>query len=141
MTPMRIQLRRRKGWRMPANTAKVDRTTKWGNPFVAGKHGTQAECVYWHRVMLCGYICLTSGPGVEPQQAYNRYARRYIKGLKGKNLACWCRLCHAHAAGKPFGVECEDCAPCHADTLLEAANLKRNKSARCADTAANRFTT
>jgi len=31
--PIRVQLSRKKGWRMPANTVKVDRTTKWGNPF------------------------------------------------------------------------------------------------------------
>jgi hypothetical protein len=35
--PERIQLKRAKGWRMPENTVKVDRTTKWGNPFVPGK--------------------------------------------------------------------------------------------------------
>lgn len=31
--PKRIQLKRTKGWKMPPNTVKVDRTTKWGNPF------------------------------------------------------------------------------------------------------------
>jgi len=41
MAPMaeRIQLSRAKGWRMPPNTVKVDRTTKWGNPFRAGNVG------------------------------------------------------------------------------------------------------
>jgi hypothetical protein len=32
-TPKRIQFRRSKGWRMRANTVKVDRTTIFGNPF------------------------------------------------------------------------------------------------------------
>lgn len=31
--PKRIQLSRRKGWKMPPNTIKVDRSTRWGNPF------------------------------------------------------------------------------------------------------------
>src|SRR5215208_999153 len=31
--PARIQLKRTKGWRMPPNTVKVDRTTRFGNPF------------------------------------------------------------------------------------------------------------
>jgi len=31
----RIQLSRAKGWRMPSNTAKVDRTTKCGNPYTS----------------------------------------------------------------------------------------------------------
>jgi hypothetical protein len=36
--PKRIQLRRTKGWRMPANTVKVDRSTKYGNPFRTDMH-------------------------------------------------------------------------------------------------------
>jgi hypothetical protein len=35
----------------------------------------------------------------------------------GRDLACWCRLCPAHADGKPFSAECPDCTPCHADVL------------------------
>jgi uncharacterized protein DUF4326 len=35
--PQRVQLRRTKGWRMPANTVRVDRTTRWGNPVVVGR--------------------------------------------------------------------------------------------------------
>ena len=35
--PIRVQLRRTKGWKMPENTVKADRTTKWGNPFIPGK--------------------------------------------------------------------------------------------------------
>jgi hypothetical protein len=37
--PQRIQLKRTKGWRMPANTVKVDRTTIFGNPFPVERHG------------------------------------------------------------------------------------------------------
>src|SRR3972149_5376756 len=37
--PKRIQLRRTKGWRMPDNTVKVDRSTRWGNPWPIGKEG------------------------------------------------------------------------------------------------------
>lgn len=31
--PFRVQLSRRRGWRLPANTAVVSRPTKYGNPF------------------------------------------------------------------------------------------------------------
>jgi hypothetical protein len=31
--PKRIQLSRNKGWRMPPGAVKVDRSTKWGNPW------------------------------------------------------------------------------------------------------------
>jgi hypothetical protein len=43
--------------------------------------------------------------------------------LRGKNLACWCRLCAKHAAtGKPLDQPCADCAPCHIDVLGPLAN-------------------
>lgn len=47
---------------------------------------------------------------------------KFLVPLKGKNLACWCKLCPAHFGGKPVGVECPNCQPCHCDTLLRAAN-------------------
>lgn len=38
MKPKRIQLQRTKGWRMPAGAVKVDRSTRWGNPYKVGGH-------------------------------------------------------------------------------------------------------
>lgn len=49
-----------------------------------------------------------------------------VKGLRGQNLACWCALCDAHQAGKPLGVECAACMPCHVDVLLPIANAPLN---------------
>jgi hypothetical protein len=81
--PVRIQLKRLSGWRLPANTVKVDRSTGYGNPY---------------RI----------GPGLDREKAVAAFAahleRRlesepeFLEPLKGKNLACWCRpddLCHA----------------------------------------------
>ena len=109
--PERIQLRRAKGWRMPPNTVKVDRTTKWGNPCVVGKHGTRAECVEWHRLALHGAVVLgmKNADGTwlsDSLTAYAKMAKRELRHLRGKNLACWC---------KPGD-------PCHADVLLSLAN-------------------
>ncbi len=39
--PKRIQRRRTKGWRLPENTVIVDRTSRFGNPFV-GFHAVEA---------------------------------------------------------------------------------------------------
>jgi len=39
MMPSRIQLSRRRGWRLPATAVKVDRSTRWGNPFRIGDEG------------------------------------------------------------------------------------------------------
>lgn len=104
--PRRIQLSRAKGWRMPENTVKVDRSTRWGNPFVVGRDGTTDDCVRLYTLLLGGLICLTCEASVEEQRAAERYARANIRQLRGKHLACWCR------AGKK----------CHADVLLELAN-------------------
>jgi len=76
--PLRIQLSRSKGWRMPANTVKVDRGTRWGNPFRPGVDGTVEECLELYRKQVAD----------DPELAM----------LRGKNLACWCKagaLCHA----------------------------------------------
>lgn len=105
--PIRIQLSRKKGWRMPPNTVKVDRSTKWGNPFITGTDGTRAECVYLFRLMLGGGLVLSRCPALpDAQRAYHKMARRDRHHLRGKNLACWCPLDQ----------------PCHADVLLEIAN-------------------
>jgi len=103
--PERIQLRRTKGWRMPPNTVKVDRRSKWGNPFTiqgareAGYKGTDAElarmCVGEFRERQYELQALV------PSRFANEMAE-----LRGKNLACWCALDQ----------------PCHADVLLELAN-------------------
>jgi len=104
--PIRVQLKRRKGWKMPPNTVKVDRTTKWGNPFIVGEQGKRVECVYLFRLLCIGAINISCGlkPGI--QEAWIAHAGRNIWRLRGKNLACWC----------PLG------SACHADVLLEIAN-------------------
>ena len=111
MKPQRVQLSRKKGWRMPPNTVKVDRTTKWGNPAIVGIDGPAAECVYLYVLMLVGYIVCKPGVGDRQQVAAKALAAEKKAGwpkLRGKNLACWC----------PVGK------PCHGDVLLHIANKK-----------------
>lgn len=80
--PKRIQLKRTKGWRMPRNTVKVDRTSKWGNPYIVGKHGSIGQCLKMYRELLEG----------SPKMMH------HLPSIRGKNLACWCKPgdpCHA----------------------------------------------
>lgn len=103
--PQRMRLSRAKGWKMPENTVKVDRTTPWGNPFVVGKHGTAAECVYLYTRLAEGLLCMSTDNVSEQERARaNMVVAR--TDLRGRNLACWCALDK----------------PCHADVLLEIAN-------------------
>ncbi|MCB2070024.1 MAG: DUF4326 domain-containing protein [Ottowia sp.] len=117
MVPKRVQLSRAKGWRMPENTVKVDRTTKWGNPFVVGRDGTQAECVEafgWlagEEASLDAMARVLVPPeGLRTTETMLAELQADPALLRGKNLACWCRLDQ----------------PCHADVLLRLANEERH---------------
>lgn len=100
--PKRIQLSRAKGWRMPANTVKVDRTTAWGNPWSVEECGSAEEAVRMFRARLPGaHLYLKPHP-----DSYMGHIVANLTKLRGLNLACWC---------KPG-------EPCHADVLLELAN-------------------
>lgn len=92
--PVRVQLRRAKGWRMPKNTVSVARPHVHGNPFRVGDFGipdTTAAVVRFRE--------WRDGRVVGPQPPS-------LDDLRGKNLACFCALSE----------------PCHADVLLELAN-------------------
>ena len=110
--PRRLQLRRTKGWRMPANTLKVDRTTLFGNPFLAADHGP-AGALALYRAWITGRR-LNGGVRPQTRQKLARSRRdilRALPTLRGKNLACWCPL-PTHG-----GFD-----SCHAALLLELAN-------------------
>ena len=87
--PKRIQRQRTKGWKMPENTISVTRPGRYGNPYLVGPDGTAQECVDKFRQNMPDFA-----------------KRAYMQDLRGKNLACWCKLGD----------------PCHADVLLEIAN-------------------
>jgi hypothetical protein len=95
---------------MPANTVKVDRSTKWGNPFQVG----QPFCRTADDAVRMFKGRLPSHPLYVPALPDTYFGRLVasIPDLRGKNLACWCPLD----------------APCHADVLLELAN--RDESIR-----------
>lgn len=111
--PERIQLSRRKGWRMPPNTVSVARPGPFGNPWTiqgaidAGystdKQVTARWCVDLYRGWLAGMEALCDA------EARRDRLLGKLPQLRGKNLACWCPLD----------------APCHADVLLELANPPR----------------
>lgn len=121
-SPVRVQRKRTKGWRMPENTVYVGRPSKWGNPWQLA-----------FGVKLLGYRTkdnpttmqkwyMNLGPAdvvrLLEKTIYDRnihdspdllkYPNPIMirEELAGKNLACWCPLDQ----------------PCHADLLLEIAN-------------------
>lgn len=44
-TPRRVQLSRKKGFRLPANTVKVDRSTSFGNPYQGAEGHTNVTAL------------------------------------------------------------------------------------------------
>lgn len=115
LTPKRVQLRRTKGWRMPPNTVGVCRPGRWGNPFtisaaVESEYATAATAQAF--VVECFRDWL--GPSQSGRDWWQgresdrrkKFFTEEIGSLRGKNLACWCKIG----------------SPCHADVLLELAN-------------------
>jgi hypothetical protein len=90
---------------MPADTVKIDRTTRWGNPFRVGDiatHPLTGEPVHVSTA-ACAVelfaIHVGSKGGNDLAVAVQHY-------LQGKHLACWCR----------------EGTCCHGDILLQVAN-------------------
>lgn len=104
--PQRIQLSRAKGWKMPPNTVKVDRSTRWGNPFNA----TQSYIAHQNGLLVALHEPPSLGRALDLYSAFllaNTVRDPwFLEPLRGKNLACWCK------AG----------TLCHADVLLRLAN-------------------
>ena len=114
-SPTRIQLSRRKGWRLPEGAVSVSRPGRFGNPFTreaAIESGFATDETWQAFVVGCFRDWLgPSQSGCDWWQGPESHKRRAaiidgLPALRGKNLACWC---------KPG-------APCHADVLLELAN-------------------
>ena len=69
------------------DVVRIDRATRWGNPFVIGRDGSRAEVIEQYRARLwreirAGHIALDE-----------------LAALSSKRLACWCapdKPCHGH---------------------------------------------
>jgi len=113
--PVRIQRSRAKGWKMPEGAVYVGRPTLWGNPFVCDDASKAVDA--YQRHCQGGTQCFSMGSAGELQFAKNahpntlhcawpEWMRDNLHALRGKTLACYCKLDQ----------------PCHADVLLEIAN-------------------
>jgi hypothetical protein len=128
VAPVRIQLSRARGFDLQAasRAVKVDRSTRWGNPFVVGKPSgcfaddgpliaalSLEQAVGFYADMVRGFLSPEMYPaGHEWIRKFQRHfhgmhpadaARCY---LRDRNLGCWCPLDRA----------------CHCDPLLRIAN-------------------
>lgn len=122
-TPHGVQLSRAAGWRMPPNTISVARPTLWGNPHYVSKWRDAKTCVALFEDTVRGVWDPKKTDHLPPAWQQGSYREREdwlarwrkragalpierIEELRGKNLACWCRIGD----------------PCHRDVLLRLAN-------------------
>jgi hypothetical protein len=119
-TPRRIQRRRIKGWRLPDNAVIVSRPSRYGNPC---KVGLMQEMGYIdpHAAAADAFRAWLDGDrfGAPTDDADRRRAviLAGLPGLRGKHLAC----------------TCPSDKTCHADYLLNRANLPADELAAWID--------
>lgn len=95
---------------MPPNCVKVDRTTKWGNPFAVGELIESGSTLASYVTIPGGWRGMRSVK-MSAEQTIVCYSWWLIEQphlmlnlheLRGKDLACWCKIG----------------SPCHADELI-----------------------
>jgi hypothetical protein len=131
MTPSRIQLSRKKGFRLPPGARAVSRPSRWGNPFKVVQHPAGWWTVIdtddrsqslketpvstpdkWGATVIAVRLfeLHTNSPSPELPGLYPDYPDP--AELAGLTLACWCPVLEPHIGRWP----------CHADILLARAN-------------------
>lgn len=123
MTPVRLRLSRRKGFRLQAASRAVNglpaigcaRPSAFGNPFDWATFGRDGAADFFRRWLSDDLTAVERDQlGFEhwPEEPATRRAiLDRLPRLRGRNLACWCQLDQ----------------PCHADVLLELANRGAKK--------------
>lgn len=133
---------------MPPNTVKVDRSTKWGNPFKVHKlsdtfGGLQQDMMDAHQG-----VCFSAEASVNRFKRmlysmrgffYTNFERGWgisvamiKRELRGRDIACWCNLRECESCGRNYSGRrhktCVLCGGkvirphCHGDLYLEIAN-------------------
>lgn len=106
---------------MPANTVSVARPGKLGNPFTIS---AAIESEYANATTAQAFVVECFRDWLGPSQSGRDWWQgeksdrakaaifECLPALRGKNLACWCKLVDQHG----------NAMPCHADVLLSLAN-------------------
>lgn len=141
--PQRLQLRRTKGWRMPPNTVKVDRSTKWGNPFdfrrseycwAALSFGCRGDAAGRQEASVRAFKQWIDPPFGRQTIEMTEQPKMFAAGGKECPLGPAIKAGAAPSRreirdalrGKNLGCWCKIGSPCHADVLLELANAEED---------------
>ena len=132
MSPVRVQRKRTKGWRMPEGAVYVGRGSKWGNPWKVellgktqmfyvhdGTHHVRGGQVFNH---FGSYDAKPEAMTAAATTFRNHLSGWYISGHPREGGQALAEAARAELAGKDLACWCKLTAPCHADVLLELAN-------------------
>lgn len=78
---------------IPAGAVYIGRGSKWGNPFVIGKHGTRDEVCDRHLAHL------------EEQVSKGEVTVEELISLHGKDLVCFCAPLRCHGDNIELAIE------------------------------------
>jgi len=136
--PVRIQRKRTKGWRMPANTVYVGRPTKWGNPFdfrraefcwAALSYACRGDAAGRREASVRAYRDWIAPPWGRQTISHEEQPKMVGAGGEVKlgplikaGEAPSVKEIVAALRGKNLACFCPIDQPCHADVLLELAN-------------------
>jgi len=130
MTPQRIWHSREKGWKLPPNTVKVSRRTKWANPFAQKvKGGEDGQATMTREMFSDEYREWLTTPTRQNKTRDGDWVQM--------SYACWPTLLGVPFEGRPtiteiqealrgkdLACDCHMSQPCHAEVLLEIANAE-----------------
>ena len=73
-----------------SNSIRIDRKSRWGNPYVIGRDGDRTSVIEAHRKWLWKEI------------KQERVSLQDLSKLANQDLACWCapKPCHGHTLEK-----------------------------------------
>lgn len=123
--PQRLQLSRAKGFNLQAASmalnglpaVKVDRTTRFGNPYVIGEPVDRKQVRRWGWNFSPQGLCVVCADAEEAVRRFwhclhwDEAIHDWLRGeIGGKNVACWCDV---------------DAPWCHGDPLRVIANSTR----------------
>lgn len=136
--PVRLQRKRQAGWRKPENAVIVDRTSRWGNPYVVKQHegkwtiitntGIIPSINLW-RELHDGEQTIFDTKEEAVAFAVVLYKRFVLPYTSGDTRIAAFKLEEYHRKniidalhGKDLVCFCSPDSQCHADILLEIAN-------------------
>ena len=100
--PERLQLSRKKGFRLPLNAKSVSRPHRWGNPFVVWRNGDWYADTWDAADKHMGFAVKCADNLTARKIACEAYkaaldaestlvpTKAEVRKLRGLDLACWC---------------------------------------------------